>query len=108
MFFSIIGQDGSGVSHKYNRTTFSASEMSESEEAEWKKERFQMAIKHYKGIIEKISESGVELKRTIRTELAQVLFDVRNFDEAIQIYEDAFNVSIYTYFRKIFLSFFKE
>ncbi len=86
------------MSYKYNRVTYTAPKLSESEEAEWKNERFQMAIKHYKGIIAKSSESGVEIKNTIRTELAQVLFDVGNFDEAVQIYEDAFNVSIYTYF----------
>ncbi len=96
------------MSHKYNRVTYSASKLSESEEAEWKNERFQTAIKHYKGIIQKNSESNMEIKNSIRTELAQVLFDVENFDEAVQIYEDAFNVSIYTYFQKIFLSFFKE
>jgi tetratricopeptide (TPR) repeat protein len=68
--------------------------MSENEEAEWKKEKFQIAIKHFKGAIDKIPENNLETKRKIRTELAQVLFDAENFDEAVKIYEDAFNVRI--------------
>jgi len=96
LFSSVIGRDGPGV-------CYTTSTMSESEETEWKKERFQMAIKHYNGIIKKISDTGSDIKNTIRTELAQVLFDNENFDEAIQIYEDAFNVKIPIsdiYFRK--------
>ncbi len=64
------------------------------EEEEWKTERLQMAIKYYKGAIEKIPESELETKRNIRTELAQVLFNAKNYDEAVKIYEDAFNVRI--------------
>jgi tetratricopeptide (TPR) repeat protein len=106
LFSSIIGREGSGVSHKYNSVSYTSSQMSESEEAEWKTERFQMAIKHYKGIIEKISDIDSDKKDIIRTELAQALFDTENFDEAVQIYEDAFNVGIFISnicFRKIFL-----
>jgi len=91
-FFLLLGRDGSGVSHKYNSVCYATSKMSESEEAEWKKEQFQMAIKYFKAAIDKIPENNLETKRKIRTELAQVLFDAENFDEAVEIYEDAFNV----------------
>jgi len=96
-FSVLLGRDGSGVSHKYNSVCYTTSKMSESEEAEWKKERFQMAIKYFKGAIDKISENDLETKRKIRTELAQVLFDAENFYEAVEIYEDAFNVILYLF-----------
>ncbi len=51
----LLGRDGSGVSHKYNSVCYTSLKMSESEETEWKKQRFQMAIKHFKGAIDKIS-----------------------------------------------------
>ncbi len=66
--------------------------MNKNEEEEWKKERLQTALKHYKDVIDKIPENHLDTKRKIRTELAQVLFDVEDFDEAVKIYEDAFNV----------------
>jgi tetratricopeptide (TPR) repeat protein len=67
--------------------------MNDSEKAEWKKKQFEMAIKHYRAVIEKIPENNLESKREVRIALAQVLFDVENFDEAVKIYEDAFNVT---------------
>jgi tetratricopeptide (TPR) repeat protein len=95
------------VSHKYNKDTYTASKLSDSEEAEWKQERFQTAIKYYRAVLEKLPESGADIKRTIRTELAQVLFDADNIDEAVQMYEDAFNVSsiAFLYFSNLFLFF---
>ena len=87
LFRSIIGAEGSGLSN--------------SEEAEWKQQRFQTAIKHYRAVLEKLPESGSDIKKTIRTELTQVLFDADNIDEAVQMYEDAFKVSIFLYFEKL-------
>ena len=54
-----------------------------------------MAIKYFKGAIDKIPQNDLETKRKIRIQLAQVLFDAENYDEAVQIYEDAFNVRIF-------------
>ncbi|CAF0748618.1 unnamed protein product [Adineta steineri] len=85
------GREGSGVSHKFNSVCYTASKMSESEEEEWKKERFQAAVKYYKQVIDKIPQGASETKIKIRTELAQALFTSGNFDEAVQIYEEAFN-----------------
>ncbi|CAF3992796.1 unnamed protein product, partial [Adineta steineri] len=84
-------REGSGVSHKFNSVCYTASKMSESEEEEWKKERFQAAVKYYKQVIDKIPQDASETKIKIRTELAQALFTSGNFDEAVQIYEEAFN-----------------
>ena len=67
--------------------------MNENEETDWKKERFQSAIKHYKHVLEKLPQDNLDLKRRVRTELALVLFDTGNFDEAATVYEDVFNVS---------------
>ncbi|CAF4418267.1 unnamed protein product, partial [Adineta steineri] len=86
------GREGSGVSHKFNSVCYTASKMNENEEEEWKKERFQAAVKYYKQIIDKIPQGASETKIKIRTELAQALFTSGNFDEAVQIYEEAFNV----------------
>jgi tetratricopeptide (TPR) repeat protein len=94
-FFSfILGRDGSGVSYQYDRVCYTSSKMNESEEAEWKKEQFQTAIKHYKAALDKIPENNLNAKSRIRIELADALFDVEDFDEAVKIYEDAFNLSI--------------
>jgi tetratricopeptide (TPR) repeat protein len=68
--------------------------MNQSEEEEWKKEQLQTAIEYYKRVIDKIPANLLETKRKINVELAEVLFHTKKFDEAVQIYEDAFNVSI--------------
>lgn len=67
--------------------------MNENEETDWKNERFQSSIKHYKRALDKLPQDNLDLKRRIRTELALVLFDTGNFDEAATVYEDVFNVS---------------
>ena len=92
-FSSQTGRDGSGVSHKYNSDEYTTSKLSESDETDWKNERFQTAIKHYKRVIDKLPQDNLDLKRRVRTELGLVLFDTGNFDEAATVYEDVFNVT---------------
>lgn len=94
LLFLLSGLDGSGVSHKYNGDCYSAPKFPKNEEKTWKNERFQMAIKFYQTVIEKILIDDIERKRELRIELAHALFNAENYDEAVKIYEDAFNVSI--------------
>jgi tetratricopeptide (TPR) repeat protein len=79
--------------------------LSESEEEQWKQERFQTAIKHYKQVLDKLSSAESETKRKIQISLAEALFDGKEFDEAVILYENAFNVrlNLLLLFKKIFL-----
>ena len=70
--------------------------MSDEETAKWKDEQYQRAIKHFRGALEKIPSESTDIKRKIQLELAEVLFDSKNFDEAVKIYEDGFCVSTIT------------
>ncbi|CAF3624155.1 unnamed protein product [Rotaria sp. Silwood1] len=85
-----LGTDGPGVSYKSNRVCYAPSKMTDAEQAEWKIEQFQSAVRHYKGVLEHIPEGNTEIKRKIQLELARVLFDLKQFDEAVKIYEDGF------------------
>ena len=88
----LLGKEGSGVSHQHNKVYYTAAKFNEIEEEQWKNEQLQIAIKYYKQVIDKIPATQLETKRKIQINLAQVLFDAKIFDEAVQIYEDAFNV----------------
>jgi tetratricopeptide (TPR) repeat protein len=66
--------------------------LSQNEEEQWKKEKLDTAIKHYKHVLDKLPSIQLETKRKIQINLAQVLFDAQSFDEAVILYEIAFNV----------------
>ncbi|CAF4927882.1 unnamed protein product [Rotaria sp. Silwood1] len=51
-----LGTDGPGVSYKSNRVCYAPSKMTDAEQAEWKIEQFQSAVRHYKGVLEHIPE----------------------------------------------------
>ena len=70
--------------------------MTDEEEAKWKDEQYQRAIKHFRGALEKIPPENTDTMRNIQLELAEVLFDSKNFDEAVKIYEGGFSVSTIT------------
>ncbi|CAF1129178.1 unnamed protein product [Rotaria sordida] len=86
-----LGTDGPGVSHKYQHVSYTPSNMTEAEEAEWKIEQFQKAVKHFKGVLEHIPAGNMEIKRKIRLQLARALYDLKQLDEAMKIYEDGFS-----------------
>ncbi|CAF1231088.1 unnamed protein product [Rotaria sordida] len=86
-----LGTDGPGVSHKYQHVCYTPSKMTEAEEAEWKIEQFQKAVRHFKGVLERIPAGNMEIKRKIRLQLARALYDLKQFDEAMKIYEDGFS-----------------
>lgn len=81
------------VSYKYNQVCYTCSKMTETEKIEWKNEQFQRVLKHFKGVLENISSENIETKRNIRLESASVLFHLKQYDEAVQIYKDGFYVS---------------
>lgn len=87
------GKDGPGVSHKSNRVTIIPSKMSEDEKKEWIDDHLNKSVKYFRQAITKIPEHLAEIKLKIQTELASVLLYVKNFDEAIEIYENGFHVS---------------
>ncbi|CAF4971396.1 unnamed protein product, partial [Rotaria sp. Silwood1] len=53
-----LGTDGPGVSYKSNRVCYAPSKMTDAEQAEWKIEQFQSAVRHYKGVLEHIPEEN--------------------------------------------------
>jgi predicted negative regulator of RcsB-dependent stress response len=67
--------------------------MTDEEKEEWSHNQFQRAIQHFRRALQNIPQNLSETKCKIQTELAGVLCQTKEFDEALQIYEDGFYVS---------------
>lgn len=81
------------MSYKNNHVCYTPSKLTKSEEAEWKTEKLQMAVRHFEGVLENIPAGNTDLKREIKFDLAKALFNLKQYDEAVKIYEDGFSVS---------------
>lgn len=93
------GREGSGVIYKKNSVCYGPTKTKSDEEEEtWKKERFERAVKAYKAAIDSLGTDAedAEYKEEFRTQLAACYFDMKDFKSAIQLYDDAFAVSLYS------------
>lgn len=91
------GKEGSGVIYKKNSVSYGPTKTKSDEEEEaWKKERFERGVKAYKAAIDSLGndEEDAEYKEQFRTQLAACYFDMKDFKSAIQLYDDAFAVSL--------------
>jgi len=88
------GKEGSGVTHKKNSVCYGPKKtQTEEEEEAWKMERLNTAAKAYRDAIDSTNDDEAEPRETFRTQLAAVYFDMKDFDSAVKIYDDAFAVS---------------
>eukprot|EP01102_Stenamoeba_stenopodia_P006346 TRINITY_DN1742_c0_g1_i1.p1 TRINITY_DN1742_c0_g1~~TRINITY_DN1742_c0_g1_i1.p1 ORF type:complete len:565 (-),score=142.72 TRINITY_DN1742_c0_g1_i1:68-1762(-) len=87
------GKEGSGVVYKKKSVCYGPKKTASDEEEEaWKKERFERAVKAYRAAIDALGddEEDAEYREEFQTQLASCYFDMKDFDSAIKLYEDAF------------------